>query len=105
MEQAAIQQTHKNSMSLMKALLVTLTIMAIPELAFAQGGPGTGFLRQIYTWMQDWGLYLCYVGFGITGILFWFNVIDLKRLGWACVGVVVFFGTPQIVTWVRGAIS
>ncbi|MBU1376171.1 MAG: TrbC/VirB2 family protein [Alphaproteobacteria bacterium] len=87
------------------ALAAAFTLFASPALAQAAGGGGdlTGFLQNIVDLMNS-GIarLLAVIAVGITGIVWMFGQIDLRRAGTVVIGIIVAFGATTIVNMITG---
>jgi type IV secretory pathway VirB2 component (pilin) len=86
--------------SLAGALLLTAALLALPELAFAQS-PFDAGLSNLQTNILAWLTPLAIILVMVLGAMAMANRISW---GWAIaalLGIVIAFGAPQIVAWVR----
>jgi type IV secretion system protein VirB2 len=86
----------------MKWLLVFGIATAMPGLAYAVGSPfatgATGLQADILTILQP----IAVIAVMVIGAFAWANKISGTWLVVALVGMVLVFGAPQIVSWIRG---
>lgn len=86
------------------ALATALTLLATP--ALAQGGVGGdlgGFIQNLIDILNS-GIVrgLAVLAVIITGIIWMFGQIDLRRAGTVVVGIIVIFGASTIVDLITG---
>ena len=90
-----------------KAILTALVVAACaaPALALAQaagGGPfstgATNFQSSLLTILAP----IAVIGVMVIGVAAWFNKVSWGWAAAAAGGLILVFGAPQIVTWVRG---
>jgi type IV secretory pathway VirB2 component (pilin) len=81
-----------------------MLLMTAP--AWAQSAPGGSFIRQVWEWLTgDVGLYTAAIGLAVTGLLFFFNRVQWERAVNVCIGIIILFGSLQMVGWVRSGIG
>ncbi len=88
--------------SLIFRVIVTATVLAVPEFAFAGASPFTTGATAASTNVLAILTPIAVVAVMALGAAAWFNKISW---GWAVsgiVGICLVFGASQIVTWVRG---
>lgn len=86
------------------ALMAVLTLAATP--AFAQAGAGGdlgGFIQNLIDILNS-GIVrgLAVLAVIVTGIVWMFGQIDLRRAGTVVVGIIVIFGASTIVDLITG---
>lgn len=88
-------------MSHVVAATLALLCVAIPELAFAASPFATG-ATAAQTNMLTILTPIAVVAVMVSGVLAWFGKISWWWLFGVVVGIVLVFGGPQIVAWIRG---
>jgi type IV secretory pathway VirB2 component (pilin) len=81
---------------------VGIMIVAVPSLALAQDTSPflTGF-NSIQTTLLQWLTPIAIIAIMVLGAFALANRISWGWVGGAVLGIVIAFGAPQIVTWVR----
>ena len=86
-------------------MAVIVAVCWVPALSFAQaagGGPfstgATNFQSSLLTILAP----IAVIGVMVIGVAAWFNKISWGWAAAAAGGLVLVFGAPQIVAWVRG---
>ena len=82
--------------------VTAMLLLVLPAAAYAQASPFSAGTTSLQTNLLTILTPVAVVAVMALGVLAWFN-----RVSWAwCVGglagIVLVFGAPQIVTWVRG---
>lgn len=85
-----------------RRVVVLAAALFVPALSFAQTSPfltGANALQtNIYAWLAP----LAIIAIIVMGILAMAGRISWGVAGSVMIGVVIAFGAPQIVTWIRG---
>lgn len=90
-----------NSPSLIKpTLTITLLFLLTAQPAAAAGF--ADFLNNILDEFNAVKNPLAVIAIMLTGICFLFNLIDLRRVGYVIIGIIVLFGATEIVSMVTG---
>ena len=90
-----------HSAALVPCLVVALLALA-PASAFAQASPWLTGATSLQSNIYSWGVPIAVIGIMVLGIM-----AISQRLSWgtavaSMLGIVIFFGSPTLVTWVRG---
>lgn len=95
----SLSVTHSGSLA--AVTLFALVCAATPELALA-GSPfatgATASQAQILTILTP----IAVIAVMVAGVMAWFGKISWWWLVGVVVGIVLVFGSPQIVAWIRG---
>ena len=84
-------------------LTAALALAATPAFAQTAGGDLTGFLQNIVDLLNSGvARLLAIIAVGITGIVWMFGQIDLRRAGTVVIGIIVVFGASTIVDMITG---
>lgn len=94
---------HPHRRALVGALVATATFAAGPAFAQTAGGDLGGFIQNIIDLLNS-GIVrgLAVLAVIITGIVWMFGQIDLRRAGTVVVGIIVIFGASTIVDMITG---
>ena len=76
--------------------------LTLPALSFAQASPFLTGAEALQTNIYAWLAPLAIIAIIVLGILAMAGRISWGVAGSVMVGVVIAFGAPQIVTWIRG---
>jgi type IV secretion system protein VirB2 len=82
--------------------LALILLMTLPEPALAQASPFSTGTTSFSTNLLAILTPLAVVAIMVLGVLAWFDIINWRWVTGAFFGVVLVFGAPQIVAWVRG---
>lgn len=94
---------HPRRRALVGLLATTATFAAGPAFAQAAGGDLGGFIENIIDLLNS-GIVrgLAVLAVIITGIVWMFGQIDLRRAGTVVIGIIVIFGASTIVDMITG---
>lgn len=85
------------------ALLASAVLVASPAHAQAVGGDIGGFIQNIIDLLNSGVVRgLAVIAVIVTGIVWMFGHIDLRRAGTVVVGIIVIFGASTIVDLITG---
>jgi len=97
-----VRLTHARMNRIAASMVLSVLILTLPDLAFAQASPfmtgATSLQTNILAWLTPIAVILVMV----LGAMAMANRISW---GWciaAILGIAISFGAPQIVAWVRG---
>lgn len=101
----AMQSGKRADWVILVALAVIVALCLTPALVFAQavgGGPfstgASNFQSNLLTILAP----IAVIGVMVIGVAAWFNRVSWGWAAAAAGGLVLVFGAPQIVSWVRG---
>lgn len=77
-------------------------VLILPATSFAQASPFLTGAQALQTNIYAWLAPLAIIAIIIMGILAMAGRISWGVAGSVMIGVVIAFGAPQIVTWIRG---
>jgi type IV secretory pathway VirB2 component (pilin) len=77
-------------------------IMMSANVMAADGGPFSTALNSFVDIFFDWATPLAIIGITVVGLLALFGVLRATLAVYAVWGIVIVFGAPQLVAWVRG---
>lgn len=81
---------------------VLIAALAFPALSMAQSSPFLTGAEALQTNIYAWLAPLAIIAIIVLGILAMAGRISWGVAGSVMIGVVIAFGAPQIVTWIRG---
>ena len=103
--QGAMRTDKRTEQATLVVLALVMAICLMPALAMAQsagGGPfstgATNFQSSLLTILAP----IAVIGVMVIGVAAWFNKVSWGWAAAAAGGLVLVFGAPQIVAWVRG---
>ena len=99
---ARISTPDRNRLALQALFVAGLVavLMTAPSLAFATN-PFSSGATGLLTTIQSLLVPLCTIAVIFVGFMFFSGRMDKMTAGWAFFAIVVIFGAPSIVSWVR----
>ena len=83
-----------------------LMLMLTATSAMAQAVPGTTWLSNVANFLTGpAGVSLAIIGLAIVGIGAFMGKMSWERAAMVMVGIILVFGAPQIIAWVRTGIA
>ena len=86
----------------LRAMRAAWVLLALPDLVLAQASPFTTGTTALSTDILAILTPLAIVAVMVLGFLAWFDRVSWSWVVGAAGGMVLVFGAPQIVAWVRG---
>jgi type IV secretion system protein VirB2 len=81
---------------------LVVAFAGLPSAAFAQASPWLTGANSLVTNIQAWSVPLAIFGIIVFGYFAFTGRVRGETALWSIVGLVLIFGAPQMVTWVRG---
>ena len=86
---------------LLRTYSILLSMMSANVMA-ADGGPFGATLNSFVDIFFDWATPLAIIGITIVGLMALFGALRAMVAVYAVLGIVIVFGAPQLVVWIRG---